>query len=589
VSGNKIDLKPIQNLYIENLIDAAEVLGKEKVSKIFEGSDVYLDTKTGELKTNVNGQVKVLKLQEEADALRFVKSADADGNGELTLEELTPVLAKTPGFEKFKPEDFMQYLDVMVTKRYAVIAKNMEKFASDLAFKPLLDTLDTYNVGLYWDDVRQATSVMPLNGLTKTGVNIVTFPRNIVRLITKGRGIPILPKDFIGDEWNLADGLAKKTAENEQKERSAAIQELRDKIAEGVKKGEDWAMKGNFDEAFKKLSAKSQDILSKRIPAKEINDILAIKDDSKRYDALKAFAEGERPGALGLGGGKAGGASGWNYFGWHRNTVFARSIAAFLGSKAATQDKAYTDKLHKDANLLRKDILGDGGGFTNMVSWGLTGLLHIVTSPIPGDKFTVDQTPRRRWGDEASMDGVGRSLDAGIMLFLSYKGIKSFGEAWKLRGVGELNDVRNVFRANGVFGTMWNEFKPFSNSLFAAEREGPVAARLAAAEEAGEAAKQPGWFGRQAARFKDTLFGKLPPMEEVLSPAQLKAYKAGGAVTSTAGTVMTYGAVMLYITQNVDKAFESKYNPYETDHELDMDPYPDPMKPDPLLYPAIKK
>jgi len=52
---------------------------------------------------------------------------------------------------------------------------------------------------------------------------------------------------------------------------------------------------------------------------------------------------------------------------------------------------------------------------------------------------------------------------------------------------------------------------------------------------------------------------------------------------------MTYGSVMLYITQNVDKSFEAKYNPYETDHELEVDPFPDPTKPDPLLYMPIKK
>jgi len=583
MTGLKVDIKPIEHLYPENLIGAKDVLGTQTIAKLFEGTDLYVDSQTGELKTVLNGKVSVETFDEEAAVVRNIRAADTNGDNVIDMDEATAMIQKSypkDQAEKINPEEYLKGIDNLIKKRYAVLEQNLERWKGELSFKPTLDALEVYNFGIYLDDVRQADSVFPLNGIiTKTGGNILSFlPVNAARIFTKGRGpIPLLPHGTVPDNWLPMDAWAEHTASGRYEERKAALAKLNKITEDGIKAGEKWALEGNFDEALGKLSEGDRDLLTVDLPGNKIHEILSIADDKQRYTALKDFAEGERPGFLGYFGGNATGWSRRNWFNWtgrHNNTYFARSVLSFLGSKAATADTQFNDRLHQDANSVRKDILGEGGGFTNMISWGLTGVLHLVSLG------HVDQTPWRTWGDEAVEDGLGRAIDAGLMIYTSARGLGTFKEAWKLRGVGGLNEV---------WGVMRKEFRPWPGRFFPTAaleaRRLELEAQLAEAGEDASKAKR-GWFGRRVDWMKDKMFGKLPPVEEVLNPGQLKALKTAGSGMSKFGSFLTNGAVILYITQAADKKFEAHYNPYETDHELDMDPYPDPLKPDPLLYPT---
>jgi len=578
---DNVNLKPIEHLYLENLMGAQEVLGEETVTKLFEGTDLYYDPKAGTLKSVVDGKITAMTLDQEASRLRLIRKADTNGDLILTPDEAKALIEKSfpkGEAEKISVDDFMKNTDTLIKKRYAILEKNMEVWKGNLAFKPTLDALEVYNFGIYLDDVRQADSVIPLNALHKTAGNVVSFlPVNLARFFTKGRGpVPLLPHGSVPDNWLPIDAWAEHTATGRYHERSAALAKLKQITEEAVKKGESWALDGNFDEALKHLDSDERDLLTDDIPGKKIHDIINIEDDKQRYTALKEFATGERPGFLGYFGGNA---TGWgernwfNYTGRHNNIFFARSVMSFLGSKAATSDPDFNNQLHSDANAIRKDILGEGGGFTNTISWGITGLLHLVSFG------KIEQTPWREWSDEAEMDGLGRAIDAGIMIYTSAQGLKSWKEMWALRRVGGIKEVWSVMRNEGKW------YRPFTREAWAARRL-ELEAEIA---RTGEELRKPGWFGRKLAGFKDKLFGKLPPVDEVLNPAQLKLLKGAGKSGSWLMSKLTDGAIILYITQKVDSGFAAHYNPYETDHEVDLDPMPNPLKPDPMLYSAPKK
>ncbi len=578
---DKVDLKPIQHLYLEHLIDADKVLGADKVAKLFEGTDIFFDPKSRELQGVVAGQIKPRGIQKEADYIKGLKDA-AGEDLVLDLAEAKKIIDASPQLAGMSPEAFLNGVEATIKARWARLAENMKGFQGDMAFKATLDAIDTYSKGILLNDVFQARSVMPLNGIfTKTTGNILTFPRNLMRVVTKGRGIPILPHDTVSDNWMYMDQVAEAGAHKRHAARQAAIEDLRTVIHEGTKKNEPWSFEGNFEEAFKRLKPESQELLRDHIPAKKIHDILMIRDekdpaagDKRRAEALKAFAIAERPSFLGYWGGNATGwntANVFNITGRHNNIYFAHSALGFLTSKAATGDENYDHLMQQEAIATRTDIRGDEGGFTNLFS-------VLLTSPCRVGHW-CDPTPYRSWGDEAEMDGLGRTLDAGLLLFTSYKALGSWKEAWALR---RLNGVWGSAETPGVF-RVWKDKRVLNPT--GAWKEARIAeeARLAeAGEDVSKLSK--GWSSRAWQFFKDKAFGKLPPLDPALKKSLAKAESGGGKFMAK----LTDGVILLYVTQNADKAMSAYYNPYDANHELDVDPYPNVLVPDPALYPAKK-
>lgn len=619
--ADKVDLKPIEHLYLENLIgvdpdtkqpiDTAAIttVGHQAVAKVFEGTDVAL-TENGQLQMLVQGsdgkkQAISRPLHKEVAWLMMIKDADGavgvetDAQGvkklkidsskkdqNLDVDEVRYMFQayfSKEEYEQLDPEAFLKGVDETIKKRWSIIFANMQKFDGDLNWKPTLDALDVYNDGRFMDDMRHANSVFNFSSLSKTVVNIGGFiPHNIgLKYAWGGK-----------ETWLPGDALAENSSKGRYADRKAAVAELRKVIEEGIKNREEWALTGNLDEAMKKLSSQHQEELTDEIPAQRIHKILTNPDEKKRAEELYNFAIGERPGFLGLAGGNTGGAfsgfpsSSWdNYFGWHRNTYFSRSVLAFLGNKQQlgnpTNDPKIAqenENIHRQAVETRKDILGDTGSFTNVVS-------VVLTNPLCGFGAWCEPTPYRTWGDEAKMDGVGRAIDFGVMMYTSFKGFQFLKEAWAYRRMAGMKGVWEVYKRESGFRPRFlggkNGFRPIpANAMETAKTE--AAAKLVSKGD--EVPK--GWLGKKWGGFKDKLFGGVK-----LSPAAQKRINATGHTGGKfIGALTDYVIVPLAVAKPVDEAFQAYYNPFETQHELELAPYPDILKPDPsVAAPAAPK
>lgn len=608
---DKVSLKPIQNLYIENILGATDVVGHQMVAELFQGTDTYLDAK-GNLQVMVDKQTTTRTLEQEAAWVYNIKGADSNGDGFLDLKETRALIDATFSKEeagKINEEQFLTGIEQTIQRRWARLALNMQKFEGDLNFKPTLDALDTYNDGIYIDEVRQAHSVFPLNGLGKTVGNIFTFP--VYNTVFRATG-------NAQENWMLMDDVAEAGAFKDYYRRKQAMADLREVIQEGLfpkdldekgnpkkdekgnflhKAPEQWALDGKLSEALTKLKEKnpeSYSILSTMIPAQTIHNILTIEDPKERANKLFEFAKGERPGFAGYFGGNATGSiapwkdseykSWWkNYTGRHNNIYFARSVFAFLGNKSATGDVTFDENMKSSANLERKDMLGDGGSFAN-VSAG------VLTNVVCGLGTWCETTPFRAWGDEARMDRVGRVIDIGIMAFTTYKGLQFWKEAWAFRRLKGLRGVGAVYAENASFKILpgmqripWlgprffaKGFKPIPVDAMRKAKEGAQTALA----EAGAEAPKPTWFGRKMGVLKDKLFGNLPKLDEGNLKKALNAAQHGGGKFIAK---LTDGVIIVGVTGYVDSKMEAYYNPFEARHELELDPYPDITKPDPLL------
>src|SRR5262249_13183749 len=157
-------------------------------------------------------------------------------------------------------------------------------------------------------------------------------------------------------------------------------------------------------------------------------------EDKDRYRKLLEFAKAERPGFLGFGSGNTRHRHFWNYLGTRNNLYFTRSVLQFLSSKAATQDAGHDKVMRAEARGLRKEMLGDGGGFGNIVSVALTQVTSLFGK-------LYKPTPYRSWSDEARLDVVGRGLDIGLMLY-------GGGKLWN--ALGEIRGLRRLKGWSGV-------------------------------------------------------------------------------------------------------------------------------------------
>jgi len=587
MSDLKVDIRPIEKLFLENLLGGPEVIGKERFAKLFEGSDLKFNLKTGNLETLINGKLQVQTLQKEGDFLRQLKAADKNGDKQIDLGEIRAFLEKTLGASaaaKINPELALKQINGLVQKRYAVVMKNVQRFEGELHWEALLASLETYNTGLKEDDLRHATSVLPLNGLTKSGLSTLAFiTYNLLyRPFAKITGMKNKPEK----SWFYGDTVVARRAEKNFLGRKAAIAEFQAAIAAGLAKGEAWAFNGNLDEALKKMKPESRAVLENYLAVGKIQKVLEIQDGAKKFEAMKKLALDERPSFLGYGGGNvAGFKTGdiFNYTGRHNNIYFSRSVQSYLTTKFPLEGRAKgQNPLRVELLKTRKDMLGDGGGFTNLFTVGTSNLLcgagYLLTLGNRVGK-TCTPTPYRRWGDEARMDAVGRTLNAGLFIYGSGRFLKAWSEAWGLKRLSGIREVGRVWKEN---------VSPRSHFATKALEN----ARIAEQKRIDATGDTPAWAqgapNRLLSKVKQTLFGKLPPVEEVLNPTQLRLFKSGTQRVSGFGKILTNGVIRLYVTQNADKAMESRYNKYGTNHELNLDPPIVLTKPDPLLNPVPK-
>ncbi|MCE9626242.1 MAG: hypothetical protein K8R69_12465 [Deltaproteobacteria bacterium] len=592
---DKVDIRPLDTLYLENLMG----LEPAQVGGFLKGSDLAIDTKTGELQRLLaGGQTESRSLDEEISWVQLIREADTNGDKFLDATEVQKIFGANLAPDQAKgldPQKFLDSIDELMRRRYGPISANVKSWQAKSVFGPTLDALKLYNQGIRVDEVSLAHRTLSFNAVGKTATNALFF-------------IPSAVHNIWGDSPLLmGDAAAESSAERKFQTREEAVQKLETVINQGLRDNEAWALEGKLDEALLKLDSGTRDILNTELCASMLHRILTLPDAKERYSALLSFAEGERPnsgllGIFGYGGGNSHMAGGWweslwNLTGRRNNLFFAKTIFRFLAAKAATQDPNFDQSLDQQSRAAYSDMLGDGGGYMNMASVGLTNVLCL-------GGLACEPTQYRDWSDEARMDGLGRGIDGALMVWGGSKAFTMFEEGNRLRGLKGTREVFKIWRREGSLVTRTAEgasrFRPF-----------PVGAWREAANAAAKEAEIIGQDGKALAggkgRFARALDRVTSPLSRAkaaagewlfkglpaLSPRQLSMLKTAAQVPGKGLGKLVKGVMILGIVQYGDSKLSPAFNPFEygmkdLDREASFDAYPDLTKPDPILHPAPK-
>jgi len=229
-------------------------------------------------------------------------------------------------------------------------------------------------------------------------------------------------------------------------------------------------------------------------------------------------------------------------------------------------------------------MIGDGGGFNNLFTVGLTNIICIGGA-------VCETTPYRRWSDEDEMQALGRTIDGVLVLGVGTKSIATLSDAF---AVGRLKGMGEVIRLWWGEGSFLSHLNPFTKvgwlrkiAPFGVWKEG----RLAAEKEAEEFAKLGQDLNKSKGRFgkfvegvtgalKEKLFKGIPP----LSAEQSAMLKNAGQLTGKGMDKLTKGVILLGILQATDEQLGASFNPFEyhlkdLDREADFEAYPDPTLP----------
>ncbi|HKX13090.1 MAG TPA: hypothetical protein VJP40_08060 [bacterium] len=589
MSVDKVDIRALNTLYFENF----QGMDPDEQAKMFEGSDLVLDKKTGALTRLVTGQAEangeITSLEQETEYVNVFRNADADANGELTLAETRLLLQSSLSSEhasQVDPQAFLDSFAVLMEKRYRPISNNVKQFRGALAFRPTLDALEIYSHGLYLDDMLHADAVFSPSRIGKTVTNTALFvPKLAIKIFDHDTSV------LQGDKW------ASDRAAGDYASRQKSLQNLKKAIDEGVEKEEPWALEGDLKGALAKLSSGDRENLEDRMVASDLHRILGLTDPKERYLKLQEFAVRERPGFLGFGSGNANGWNFWNISGKHNNLYFAKSALAFLLSKAATGDGEFDNTMRVDSRNIRKDMMGgENAGFNNIASVGITGvgcgIAYVFTL---GQKVNMSTcvTDYQPWGDEDKITGFGRAIEIGLITGGGSRFLTRAGEFNRIRG---LEGWRSAGKAwwGGLKATQWkrsfpvlgwNLFggKPMAEAADKAQDLAKTLGTVAHPTVLGRAAGIVTWPVRMVWRgttwIPRKIWGKfvdpyLPPLgpeaKAMIAKSADKARKLPKWVTRT----LVFGAAL-----EIDGRTQPWYNPYELDQEANFDRYPDPTKP----------
>lgn len=598
---DRVDIRALNTLYFENILG----LNADEQAKMFEGSDLLLDTKTGALKQLVAGKTDAtpenVTLEQQVEYVRLLRSADANANGELDAKEISLMLRASLSEEQaaqVDPQAFLEAIAILMKNRYVPISENVKQFRGALAFRPTLDALEIYNHGLYLDDMLQAGAVFSPSRIGKTATNTLLFvPKLAWKIFDHDTSV------MQGDKW------ASDRAKSDYSSRQKSLDNLKKVIEEGVDKEEPWALEGDIKGALAKLSDSDRANVEDRMVGAKIHDILNIEDPKERYLKLKSFAVEERPGFLGFGSGNATGWNFWNISGKHNNLYFAKSALAFLLSKARTGDAEFDNTMRVDTRNTRLEMMGgENAGFNNMFSVGLTGVgcgigwVFTLGQKVDMDTCVTDYQP---WGDEDKITGFGRAVEIALITGGGMRFLTRAGEFNRLR---KIEGWRSAGRAwfEGLKATRWTRSVPLVGwNLFGGKNLATAAAKAEEMAKAGVTVEAPlgrigrtmqwvttpirwGWkavswpfraVGGRISKSWNAFVEKTGPLSPEAKAVIEKASSAAKKLPWwVKGTLVTSAAI------SIDQKTQGYYNPYELDQTADFDRYPDPTK-----APIIKK
>lgn len=551
---DKVNIEALYTLFPENL----RGLEGGDMNQVLRGTDLYFleqDKLSGGVKLGTVGHPdEVTSLQFEAAQVNFLRRADTNKDKYLDMAEIRKILYEKGYAGKTYPEQYLKGVEYLVQQRYGKMLENVKRLDGELGHRPLLDLLHTYNDGLYQEDMRHAKAAISYTGLTKTATNIVMF-------------LPSAAYNIFGDApMLLGDAGAEAQGQIAYANRTEAIRLLKLTFEKGLAENEPWALESNLIEALKRMDPDQAEIISRQLAGKEIYKIIAEQDESKRYRMLEDFADRERPGFLGFGGGNTTDRTLWNYFGRRANLFFAQSIYQFLASKELKGNQKTSEALQDRAVGKISDMTGDGGaGYSNLFMVGATNVFCL-------GGWVCEPTPYRDWGDAEAMNALGRGVNGVLMGFGGFKGYQAWKSVWRLRKFRGFRGVGQVIKNEG----RW--YKPIP--VKALNREAKLA------EEAGlaaEGSKKLGRLGRLWQGIKDKTVGRLPLPK--LSESQAATLSTLGAKANAGGDKLMTGLLIAYTVTKGDEAQRIVYNPFEADYEMNPDPWPSLQKCNSFYYP----
>jgi len=547
-----VNIQSLDTVFPENLMgfkpqEIAKRLAGTKFQLYQNEGKVFLRSQTGEsvsLENLINFAWQIRDLDKNKDKYFDLKETQAF-------------------FDEYKipsstdPQEFLKNLHNLVEGFFNPMAKNMEVWKSELSFTTLFGELRSFNKGLYSAESHRAHGENPLS--SKALTNIVFFPGSTaawgLQKLTLMDEPEVRYLDVVSGgakteaPFFLGDQMAQERTFTRYEERKIAIDNFETLVQEGLKNQEDWAMNFTWEGALAKLTEahpEAVEILTEELALKKHWGIAASKNPTERYQKILELAKGERHGFLGYGGGAA---KDYNWFNWTGNTnnyTYARSALQFLGTKAwDPKNEEASAQLQKESNAILEDMLGNGGNTNNAIHAGLCKV-----NP------WCDSVQYKPWSDETAGEFPGRLAFWATVFYGTNKFIKvrraggkfllespaaEAGMLTKVKYYGG-NTLLMPFHAlnRTLDGAMWVSGKVFSKI--------PLVGRLGpAAKEAAKNSKMPA--GAQAG----------------LKSVFVDWFLASAAV------------------YHLDQAVYDPPNVNDYDQELDLEAWPDPTLPDPLL------
>lgn len=325
---------------------------REKLQEVVQGSDLKVDEKTGEVIASEQAQ-KFKDTAHQAEMVRGLINA-ADGDNTITLDEAKAFMAKnSEDFRGVTPENFLKDAKYFIEKRWGAICANLKQYSLEFPMQNLVYNLQVYNDGIYKEELEQARmSFSPV----KSFINVPTWVGNMASFgaftdpiqgwdYETNRETTLKPTYLGGDNLSMQD------AYDDHLLRAAAINALVELINKDMEKGSNgvsWKVLAKQNELGKDLRSSAEPILQllenageisvtverRGIGADEANpnlqnhpvkidgkkaaemlrnqldfaglfDIVMTKDKVTRYDKAIKYAQAERAGGGGLGGGNS--------------------------------------------------------------------------------------------------------------------------------------------------------------------------------------------------------------------------------------------------------------------------------------------
>lgn len=469
---DSVDVSATQDLHLEiystSLAPGDVAVDKRKaelaneLAKQLEGSDLYYDPQAITFAKLVGGETQAIDILKEARFVRELALADEDKDGQLTKAEVQDMLVKHLGADESSRYDVSRFLgdiENLMATRYRPIAQNMQSYRSQLQWKPSLDAVKAYSHGLMLEDIRQSQAFLHPNGWSKSALNIPGF-LGAGTYNTFLKGISYLTEVSENSYASMMpfDEVAFQNALEAKNQRDVALIHLERALSEGHRQGTDWYRSLDMAGLLSYMENKNEDfaesarILKEELPLEKLHEILIQEDGQKVWEDLLAFAAQERPQFLSaFGGGNTnksiwGGAheSHWyNAFGLlddknfnrvlgnRHNLYFANSVFSMMVAARLTDNDDFNTQLRQEAMAERKDMMGDGGGFSNLI-WSTLIFSH----------------ERKDWSDVNALDGVGQVFNA---LFWIWQGPKIY------QGLKDLGALRRTANPSAIFslGAKW--------------------------------------------------------------------------------------------------------------------------------------